>query len=135
MDPNYSIVASASPSVWYSDHCSLGEEYPLVTLAYETRSGERGESIQRIIQELFQVYLMQSVISPLQRVIMFQAVRNNIYVDVKINLFPRELKTESRSLQIKDSKTTILECHESHTFIFDHLFTSFSNYKFSTTDL
>ena len=97
-------VASASPSVWYSDHCSLGEEYPLVTLAYETRCGERGESIQRIIQELFQVYPMWSVVSPLQRVIMFQAVRNNIYVDVKINLFPGELKTESRSLQIKDLK-------------------------------
>ena len=127
-------VASASPSVWYSDHCSLGEEYPLVTLAYETRSEERGESIQRIIQELFQVYPMRSVMSPLQRVIMFQAVRNNT-VDVKINLFPVELKTESRSLQIKDSKTTMLERHKSHTFIFDHLFMSFSNYKFSTTDL
>ena len=109
--------------------------HPLVTLAYETRSGERGESIQRIIQELFQVYPMRSVMSPLQHVIMFQAVRNNIYVDVKINLFPMELKTESRSLQIKDSKTTMLERHKSHTVIFYLLFMSFSNYKFSTTDL
>ena len=146
MNPNYSIcvysrfirgpaVASASPSVCYSDHCSLGEEYPLVTLAYETHSGERGESIQRIVQEVFEVYPMRSVMSPQQRVIMFQAVRNNRYVDVKINLFPGELKTESRSLQIKDSKTTMLERHKSHTVIFDHLFMSFSNYKFSTTDL
>ena len=78
---------------------------------------------------------MRSVVSPLQRVIMFQAVRNNIYVDVKINLFPVELKIESRSLQIKDSKTTMLKRHKSHTVIFDHLFMSFSNYKFSTIDL
>ena len=81
---------------------------------------------------------MRSVVSQLQRVIMFQAVRNNIYVDVKINLFPVELKMESTSLQIKDSKrpkTTMLERHKSRAFIFDHVFMSFPNYKFSTTDL
>ena len=65
---------------------------------------------------------MRSVMSPQQRVIMFQAIRNNRYVDVKINLFPGELKTESRSLQIKDSKTTMLERHQSHTVIFDHIY-------------